>query len=186
MCPSLQVNFQLKVFNFVEESQKTKKSTNFRKKLLRKNLSTTLLPGTKFISYKLIKPTNRTHTIQYDNAPASPYSKTNSDSKKNKPEFNKSRLKRSETHKILNITKKSFDNKMKTYNQFKDNIKSIKNSRSINLKKKLYKKYVKNEGLANTKLKLNSEKIMTHNAPKKIIKWKDYIRMIKAKQFKDM
>lgn len=91
-------------------------------------------------------------------------------------------LKRSETHKVL--FNRTFANHKPKSMALKQPPKFLKYPKSINLRKKLIKYNARFDNLNKARLKTSSEKVLMKKPRPNIIKWKDYIKMVKQKQVK--
>lgn len=166
------------VFGSNPEDSPRKKSTNLANKLFKKTMSTTLLPGTKYIRYQMANPkVDKSKTIS-QNANSKSFKVLNSASKLKKQNVPKPVLKKSETHRILDFRNRQFNLSKK--NSFIDSKESKQKTGNVNLRKKLLSKYAKNEA-SYGKMTMTSEKYLQDRQPKKIVKWKDYIQNLKIK-----
>lgn len=145
--------------------------------MLRKNQSTNLLPVSQLRSYKFVHQANGGGGQLQNGAESKNVPR---EFQEPKPESRKLGLKRSETHKVL--FNQTFGHQKPKSVLVKEPPKLWKFPRSVNLRKKLFKNNVKFENANKTKPKISSEKVMFKKQKRKIIKWKDYIKMVKFKQ----
>jgi hypothetical protein len=143
-------------------------------------MSTTLLPGAKFLTYQMLQPFNQhPKTIpQKINTKSQKYLGSGNKSRK----INVPKLKKSETHRNLRFIPKKYQMLRKNSNEDGNTTtRSHKNIGNVKLRKKLVHKFNKNDSMYNNKTVVTSSKYFQTKSTNQIVKWKDYVQNLKIK-----